>query len=138
MKKGKKQPFSEGNPRKFKEEKVKGGEKNQGAGHSQNHLGLHLIPLDMQTIGAHILPGQKADAAQNNQKGDDQRDNRVRGIIRQRRERSFDSHEIEARITKGGYGVKESIPGAPKETKLPGKHRKQKGCPCQLNGKHRF
>ena len=43
--------------RKLKEEKVDGGDQDQGAGHSQDHLALHPVLFEMQPVGADIFPG---------------------------------------------------------------------------------
>ena len=105
----------------------------QAAGH-QNHLGLHPVAPELQTVGFQVVPGHKADAAGDNQHHDHQIYRRMGREGGERGVGCIDAHQVEARVAEGGYGVEEAVPEALKEAEPLAEHRGQGGGSQQLQG----
>ena len=82
-----------------------------------------------------ILPDQKADAAENDERHDDAVDPGVVGVAGERGERFPLPHQIEACIAEGGDSVEQTVPKPFREAEVPGKYRKQQKHSAELRAK---
>ena len=135
LKKGGQYPLSHGEVRKICQIKEKRRNRDQKRRRAQNDLALHPVTPQVQTVCTDIVPRQKADAAHDDQQHDNDVDQRVGGIRRQRGVEGIrPPQNIEARITESGNGMENGHPYAPQSI-VPAKGWQQRQRAQQLDQK---
>ena len=107
-----KQPLSQGLCGKFEKEKVNRRKKEQDSGGGQDHLALHPVSPDVEAVLPDVLPGQKADAADDDQEHDGDVHHRMVCVGGQGGIGAVGTHQIEACVAEGGNGMENSQPDA--------------------------
>ena len=74
---------------------------------------MHPVAPQVDAVGPHVIPGQEADAADDDQQHDGHIDDRMAGVAHQGYIGSFlCPHQIKARVAEGGDGMKHRHPYA--------------------------
>ena len=97
----------------------------QGSCRGQDDLGLQAQFPEAEAAADQVAPGQKAQAAQDDQEHDGDVDRRVGGEGCQGGKLLLRSHQVEAGVAEGGYGVEDGIAQALPESELSGKDGQQ-------------
>ena len=90
----------------------------------------------MQAVAADVVPGQKADAADEDQQHDRHIDHRLRGIAGQRGELAPHAHQVKARVAEGRHGMEQRHPQPPR-AEIPAEDRRHRGGAQKLDNQRR-
>ena len=121
LKQGRKHPLPGGHPVKFQIE-PEGGDEDQQGGGKQNHLALHPVALQVNAVGAHIVPGQKADAAGDDEGHHGDADDGVGSIGGQRGILPPYAHQVQSRVAESGYRMKQGHPQPLQGAEIPAEY----------------
>ena len=97
----------------------------------QNDFALHPVSTDMPLVDVNIIPGQKSDAADNNQRHNCQRDCRIVRIGGQGGKLPADTHQIKAGVAERRDRMKQSHPDSP-YSEIPAENRSHQDGSDQL------
>ena len=123
LEEGRPDSLAEGRAGEFEEEEIEGGHEDKKHRGGQDDLALHPVFFQVEAAGPDVIPGQEADAADDNQGHDREIDDRVVHEGGQGGIGGAAAHQVKAGVAESGDGVEQAVPEALPQAELPAEGR---------------